>query len=415
MLAPDVRAQAMYISKCVAACAVGLFDAALNYLWDETIANLREKVTRFDIDYFFDSTVTDPNRRRLFQEPKDFEKLDDYEFIRGCNKIGILSDIGYKHVDYIRDMRNWASAAHPNQNELSGLQLVSWMETCIREVFAKEPEAPAIEVKQLLANVRTKVLQAADVVPINKSIGNLPQTLAAAFLRATFGMYTDPGMSAEAKNNIQLLAPAVWQRVNEDSRREIGVRYATFAVNGDVPRRDAARAFLEAVGGLGYLPADMIVAEFHEKIANLETAHNGMNNFYSEGPHAKALFALVPQTGVIPDSVRAEYVKTVVRARIGNGWGVSWAGQDYYDRLIARFQQAEAVEFVRLLREPDVQSRLMNGGPADNFRTIAAQLRAHATNPVLQRALDDIGTATNAQLWKLALTTRMKETLEQLN
>lgn len=29
-------------------------------------------------------------------------------------------------------MRNWASTAHPNQNELTGLQLIEWLETCMR-------------------------------------------------------------------------------------------------------------------------------------------------------------------------------------------------------------------------------------------------------------------------------------------
>jgi len=49
-IVPDLtesqRKSAMYISKFVAACVVGLFDAALNYLWDETIRNLRAKIVR---------------------------------------------------------------------------------------------------------------------------------------------------------------------------------------------------------------------------------------------------------------------------------------------------------------------------------------------------------------------------------
>src|SRR3990172_4033301 len=39
----ESRQNAMYISKFVAACGVGLFDAALNYIWDETVRNLRQK------------------------------------------------------------------------------------------------------------------------------------------------------------------------------------------------------------------------------------------------------------------------------------------------------------------------------------------------------------------------------------
>ena len=39
-------------------------------------------------------------------------------------------------LDNIKFMRNWASAAHPNQIELTGLQLISWLETCIKEVIS---------------------------------------------------------------------------------------------------------------------------------------------------------------------------------------------------------------------------------------------------------------------------------------
>ena len=51
-LTDDQKSGAAYISKFVAACTVGLFDAALNYLWNETVRNLRDKVARFDLTYF---------------------------------------------------------------------------------------------------------------------------------------------------------------------------------------------------------------------------------------------------------------------------------------------------------------------------------------------------------------------------
>jgi hypothetical protein len=52
------RKRALYISKFIAACGAGLFDAALNYLWDETILNLREKCIR--------RSKFDPSRRSDF-------------------------------------------------------------------------------------------------------------------------------------------------------------------------------------------------------------------------------------------------------------------------------------------------------------------------------------------------------------
>ena len=147
----EQRQKALYISKFFAAVGAGLFDAALNYLWNETIVNLRYKVIRFDLEYFYDSVVTDSDRRSKFKSEEDLKKLDDWELIRGCRETGILSDIGFKHLDYIRDMRNFASAAHPNHNQLTGLQIVSWLETCIIEVLAREPSRLVLEIKKELA------------------------------------------------------------------------------------------------------------------------------------------------------------------------------------------------------------------------------------------------------------------------
>ena len=43
-LPPEKRPTAHYVSKMIAAVAVGLFDAALNYLWDETVSELQHSV-----------------------------------------------------------------------------------------------------------------------------------------------------------------------------------------------------------------------------------------------------------------------------------------------------------------------------------------------------------------------------------
>lgn len=57
------RSQAPYISKFIMAVGAGLFDAALNYLWDETINELRARVVNYDLSYFYDLAVTSPERR----------------------------------------------------------------------------------------------------------------------------------------------------------------------------------------------------------------------------------------------------------------------------------------------------------------------------------------------------------------
>src|SRR6266481_10182042 len=58
LLGPEHKQKSVYVSKFIAAAASGLFDAALNYLWYETIHELRKRVVRYDLEYFFDLAVT---------------------------------------------------------------------------------------------------------------------------------------------------------------------------------------------------------------------------------------------------------------------------------------------------------------------------------------------------------------------
>ena len=96
-ISPARRSGSLYISKFIAACGVGLFDAALNYLWNETVTNIRSKVARFDLEYFFDSVVTDPKRRSTLKSEDDLKKIEEWELIRGCLLTAIITEIGFKH------------------------------------------------------------------------------------------------------------------------------------------------------------------------------------------------------------------------------------------------------------------------------------------------------------------------------
>src|SRR6266576_4832033 len=52
-LAPSEKKDARYLSKFVGATAIGLFDAALNYVWNEVVLNLRKKAGVYGLDLVF--------------------------------------------------------------------------------------------------------------------------------------------------------------------------------------------------------------------------------------------------------------------------------------------------------------------------------------------------------------------------
>lgn len=58
----------------------------------------------YDIEYFYDVAVTSDKRKRL-SGVEDLVKLDDSELVKGAKEIDMISDIGYRHLDYIKYMR----------------------------------------------------------------------------------------------------------------------------------------------------------------------------------------------------------------------------------------------------------------------------------------------------------------------
>ncbi|MCZ4336157.1 hypothetical protein [Shewanella colwelliana] len=403
------RTTSIYLSKFIAACGAGLFDAALNFIWDETVVNLRKKVVKFDLEYFYDSVVTDENRRNKLKDEEDLVKLDEWELVRGCHLTGILSDIGYKHLDYIRDMRNWASAAHPNQNDLTGFQLISWLETCIREVIGKEPEGPAIEIKRFLGSIRNNVLTASDAMHINAGIEHLPSDLGTSLLRTLFGMYTGNGVNAQLKNNIKLVCSTAWNISPDEVKYECGFKYATFASNGEIERRDSAREFLTVVNGLPFLPSDTLAVELSEKITNLYNAHIGFNNFHNEPSHARILDSYVSSTGAVPDSVRKAYVKTIVMSKIGNGHGVSSMAASYYDNMLQKFGESEIKEFASLVMDREFSSRIALSSCRNNYKALANYFLPRTTNQITIQAIQSINQATDQQLPNLGKDSRYQQ------
>jgi len=385
-LTPDQQQRALYISKFIASCGVGLFDSALNYLWNETIVNLRSKVILFDLEYFYDSTIGDTKKRTDFKSEKDLEKLDDWELIRGCRETGIISDMGYKHLDYIRDMRNFASAAHPNHTQITGLQLLSWLETCIIEVLAKEPEGPVLEVRKLLQNIRTQTLTKHDANPIIVNIKRLPQDLTHSLLRALFGMYVDERQDVLVRENIDLFAIEVWNNSDNSAKNDIAFKYAVFSVNAELPKKELAKQFLTTVEGLGYISEDQRAMEIREISEKLLRAHNGFNNFYNEDPHAKTLIKYIPSSGSVPQLVRSYYVKVLMICKLGNSYGVANAAEPYYNQMIDRFQDPEFTELLKLLDDSEIVVIFNDAIRANRFIKILVPLKEKIKSENLKKA-----------------------------
>lgn len=99
-LPPEEIREARYLSKFVGATAIGLFDAALNYVWNEVVLNLRRKASVYGIDLFFDAAVGGKNRDS-FKDEDDLDGLKDIVLLDTCLKLELISNVVYQKLDHI--------------------------------------------------------------------------------------------------------------------------------------------------------------------------------------------------------------------------------------------------------------------------------------------------------------------------
>lgn len=349
-----------YISKMIAASAVGLFDAALNYLWDELVSELRRRVAGFDLPYFYDIAAGSSDLRRHLKSEDDLGKIDDASLLRAAREIGLLTDVGFQRLDHIRYMRNYASAAHPNQVTLTGLDLAQWLQACIKQVITTPPDHITAQTGRLLANLKDGRLDDQALRDAAVFFDQLPDDRADTLGNGLFGLYVDPSRGPATADNIRRLWPALWPFLGEETRLRYGVRCARSGASLDHGPATAARELLELVDGTSYLPEDLRAAELDAALDNLISAHNAMNNFYNEGAPARQVEALVGASGAVPAAVARKYTRTLVEMFLGNGYGISYAADPIYRRLLELLDPYEARQALRAFTDPGVSSLLWN-------------------------------------------------------
>ena len=408
----DVIKDSYYLSKYLAATASGLFDAALNYLWDETILQIRKRVSMYDLEFFYDNTVGGEKRTR-FNNEDDLINLQDSELIRGAKEIGLISEIGFQHLEFISYMRNWASAAHPNQAEITGLQLIAWLETCIREVITLPLNATTTRIKELLSNIRKNSLNSDDADQITLFFQGIPKDQTHNLILAFFGIYTRPETEESLKANIKLLGERLWQQLDDSAKNEIGLKYADFAAHGVTPQKDLAREFIEIVNGQAFIPDDLRVVEIVTALDDLTRSHRGGNNFYNEPAFARELKRVVGDFSKIPKSIEDKYILNLVDVFLSNGYGITSMANPIYEELINGMSSSMAEKAFLTFTDEQIRSKLRFRLCQDKFNQLTEICKSKISSKAFIEFIDKVF-SFRIPMDKLHSDSRIKREIENI-
>lgn len=340
-LPAEVKRDARYLSKFVIGAGSGLFDYALNAIWNEVVIDLRKKAFLYGLDIFFDAAVGGSKTREFYKTEDDLAALKDAVLLDTCRKLELISDTTYKKLKHILDMRNDIGISHPNNYNINAFELLGWLQTCVQDVLHDRPTEAALRVQAFIANLKgyTTPLDQATKQNIERRFGELPSHLCGSLLRTVFGIYVAPDTDAGVRKNIAVLAPALWKMCPDEPRYRLGIVLEGYNTNLYKDKHALGEQFFDLVGGNAYRSPSERVIIVDTLITELLDKHNGWDNFHHEAPVAANLWSYVPDQNSIFDNLAERLFKTVLLCRIGRGVsyndGVSPGGKRYYDAILA--------------------------------------------------------------------------------
>jgi len=391
-LSADEKRDARYLAKFVGATAIGLFDAALNYVWNEVVLNLRKKAGVYGVDLFFDAAVGGKSRDQ-YKDEADLAGLKDTVLLETCRKLELTSDVVYRKLDHILTMRNEVAASHPNVASIGGYELLGWLQTCVKDVLQDKPSESAIRIKALVENLRGRadVIDEPTRLRFSAELRNLATAHANSLLITVFGMYADPATEQVLRKNISLIAKDVWGCAKESIRYHIGVKIDGYRTNLQQDRLTRGLEFLAMVDGRRYesLPARLVALE--DLTTRLYGAHVGYDNFYHEPPFMAEIITYCAKASDIPPPTLPRLVQTVVQCRLGRGLsyqeGVSPGARPLYDQFLGILDEKGIVCALAALRAPEINSKLDNGIRQKHLANILDTLQSVVVNDRLREAI----------------------------
>lgn len=135
-----------HLRMCVAV-ANGLFDAAINYVWNAAILRLRDRVRAFGLHLVHSFTG------KPFDE-KILVGLKDSELIDLCLRLNLISEDSFFFLDQCRDVRNNFSSAHPAMGDLDDLEVLGFLNRCTKHAMSDAPDPRAVDLSAMLSAVR---------------------------------------------------------------------------------------------------------------------------------------------------------------------------------------------------------------------------------------------------------------------
>jgi hypothetical protein len=335
---PNLRTDGL--ARMCVAVASGLFDSAINYVWNSAVIELREKVKRFGLP------VVAQVKGKNFDEAALID-LKDADLLNLALELNLITEEGFFFLDQCRDIRNNFSAAHPAVGTIDEHELTSFINRCSKFALGNENNPIGVDVQGFIKAVKgVKFLEAQTGEWVDR-LNKTHQAQREMLIGVLHGIYCDPASSEESRLNALAISSVFAKTFTPTTKSLLIDRHSEYLAKGNDKQHKASQQYFEKLELLELLGDSERHAMISTACKNLFSVHQSFNNFYNEPPFAERLLELASQ-GAVPDTSKDELVTTVLTCAVGNQYGVSNAAIPSYEKIIKGFSQKEIAIFLEL-------------------------------------------------------------------
>ena len=329
---PALRAEGL--ARMCVAVAAGLFDSAINYIWNTSIIELREKVKRFGLP-----VVEQLLSKSNFDEQALLD-LKDSDLLSLCLKLNLVTEDGYFFLDQCRDIRNNFSAAHPVVGKIDDHEFIAFANRCAKYALGDEHNSVGVDISSFMTAVKGAKFSEEQKDQWVQRIERTHEAQQYLLFGTLHGIYSDSASVELSRVNALMIAAEFAPHFTPKAKSDLINRHHDYIARGDEKRHKASQQFFERLSMLALLGEH----EFHSLLSNaskrLLGVHQAMDNFRNEPPFAERLLQLTQQ-GAIPDTAKEELVAVVVTCAVGSPYGISNAAAPHYYNIIQGFSPNE--------------------------------------------------------------------------
>jgi len=351
------------VARMCVAVSAGLFDGAMNYIWNAAILQLRQKIRNFGL------AVVAQILQKDFEE-KNLLELQDSRLLDLCLKLNIIDEDGFFFLDQCREVRNNFSAAHPTIGIVNDREFTTFLNRCVRYALADSSSPKGVEISAFISAIKGQRFNEQQCQLWVQRLIETHDAQRQILVNMVHGIYCDPATAEPSRLNSIDICNGLKSGLTSSIKSNLINSHTEYVAKGFQEKHAASSQFFEKLGLLGLLNESEQHLVFSRAVERLWNAHNGMNNFYNEPPFAERLFE-ISQQGAVPETIQDSFVETIMCCRVGNGYGISNDAINSYDNLIKSFSPREIAALIRAAADRDstLGRRLTsNGSCRSNFK-----------------------------------------------